>query len=223
MFARLFHNDSAPDLAQQRARMVEEQLRARGIRDERVLSAMAKVPRERFIAEDARNAYGDYPLPIGEGQTISQPYIVAAMVEALAPRPEDRVLEVGAGTGYQAAILGELVAEVWTVERHLELAEKARQVLAELGYSNVHVVQGDGSVGLPEQAPFDRILVAAAAPRIPDALVAQLAEGGRLVIPVGTRFEQQVQVVRKLGGETTITAHDPCRFVPLVGAQGWEP
>ena len=173
--------------------------------------------------EDARNAYGDYPLPIGEGQTISQPYIVAAMVEALAPRPEDRVLEVGAGTGYQAAILGELVAEVWTVERHLELAEKARQVLAELGYSNVHVVQGDGSVGLPEQAPFDRILVAAAAPRIPDALVAQLAEGGRLVIPVGTRFEQQVQVVRKLGGETTITAHDPCRFVPLVGAQGWEP
>jgi len=223
MLARLFNNDSPSDLAQLRLRMVEEQLRARGIRDERVLAAMAKVPRERFIAaEDVRNAYGDYPLPIGEGQTISQPYIVAAMIQALGPRPEDRGLEVGTGTGYQAAILGELVAELWTVERHLELAEKARQVLAELGYSNVHVVQGDGSIGLPEQAPFDKILVAAAAPYIPDALVAQLAEGGRLVIPVGTRFEQQVQLVRKAGGETTITALDPCRFVPLVGEQGWE-
>ncbi len=204
--------------------MVEDQLRVRGIRDERILAAMAKVPRERFIASaDVANAYGDYPLPIGAGQTISQPYIVAAMVEALDPQPEDRVLEVGTGTGYEAAILGELVAEVWTIERHLELAEKARQVLAELGYTNVHVVQGDGSVGLPEHAPFDKMLVAAAAPSIPDALVAQLAEGGRLVIPVGTRFEQQVQLVRKLGGEITVTAHDPCRFVPLVGAQGWEP
>lgn len=225
MFARLFNNDDpTPDaLARQRARMVEEQLRARGIREERVLAAMAKVPRERFIgSEDASNAYGDYPLPIGAGQTISQPYIVAAMVGALDPRPQDRVLEVGTGTGYEAAILGELVAEVWTIERHPELAEKAAQVLSQLGYSNVHVVQGDGTVGLPEHAPFDKILVAAAAPRIPDALVAQLAEGGRLVIPVGTRFEQQVQVVRKVGGETTVTAHDPCRFVPLVGAQGWE-
>jgi protein-L-isoaspartate(D-aspartate) O-methyltransferase len=204
--------------------MVEEQLRARGIRDERVLAAMAKVPRERFIAgEDAGNAYGDYPLPIGEGQTISQPYIVAAMLEALEPRPEDRVLEVGTGTGYEAAILGELAAEVWTIERHSELAERARQILSELGYGNVHVVHGDGSVGLPQQAPFDKILVAAAAPGIPDALTEQLAEGGRFVIPVGTRLEQQVLLVRKLGGQTLVTAHDLCRFVPLVGEQGWEP
>jgi protein-L-isoaspartate(D-aspartate) O-methyltransferase len=226
MFARLFgKNDHGSDvLTQQRARMVEQQLRARGIRDERVLAAMAKVPRERFIAsEDAGNAYEDFPLPIGEGQTISQPYIVAAMIEALEPRSEDRVLEVGTGTGYQAAILGELVAEVWTVERHLELAEKGRQILSELGYANVHVVHGDGSIGLPQQAPFDKILVAAAAPRVPDSLIEQLADGGRLVIPVGTRFEQQVQLVRKLGDEIVVEHRDPCRFVPLLGAQAWKP
>ena len=132
------------------------------------------------------------------------------------------MLEVGTGTGYEAAILGELASEVWTIERYLELADKARQVLSELGYGNVYVVQGDGSVGLPQQLPFDKILVAAAAPRIPESLVEQLAEGGRLVIPVGTRIEQQVQVVRKIGGETVVTAHELCRFVPLVGAQGWE-
>jgi protein-L-isoaspartate(D-aspartate) O-methyltransferase len=226
MFAYFFgNNDHVPDaLAQQRARMVEEQLRGRGIRDERVLAAMAKVPRERFIAnEDAGNAYGDFPLPIGEEQTISQPYIVAAMVEALEPRREDRVLEVGTGTGYQAAILGELVADVWTIERHLELADRARQILSGLGYANVHVVHGDGSIGLPQQARFDKILVAAAAPRVPDSLIEQLADGGRLAIPVGTRLEQQVQVIRKVGGETVVQAHDACRFVPLVGAEGWEP
>ncbi len=226
MFARLFDNaDPSPDaLAKLRLRMVEEQLRARGIRQERVLAAMAKVPRERFIAgADAAKAYGDYPLPIGAGQTISQPYIVAAMIEALDLRPEDRVLEVGTGTGYQAAILAELAAEVWTIERHVELADKARQILSEVGYVNVHIVQGDGSIGLPQQAPFDKILVAAAAPGIPDSLIQQLADGGRLVIPVGSRLEQQVQVVRKLGGEIIVNAHDPCRFVPLVGAEGWEP
>ena len=228
MFARIFDNDNAdrtPDaLAKLRLRMIEEQLRGRGIGDERVLAAMAKVPRERFIgSEDATKAYGDYPLPIGAGQTISQPYIVAAMVEALDPRPEDRVLEVGTGTGYQAAILAELAAEVWTIERHVELADKARQILSELGYVNVHVVHGDGSIGLPQQAPFDRILVAAAAPGIPDSLIQQLANGGRLVMPVGSRLEQQVQVVRKTGGEIVVNAHDPCRFVPLVGAEGWEP
>lgn len=210
-------------LAALRARMVEEQLRSRGIRDPRVLAAMGKVPREEFIAsDDLNNAYADHPLPIGAGQTVSQPYIVAAMVEALELRPTDHVLEVGTGTGYEAAILGDLAAEVWTIERHEELANRAREILAQLGYANVHVVHGDGSLGLPEQAPFHKILVAAAAPRIPESLVAQLADGGRLVVPVGDRYEQQVHIVRKEGSETVVTTHDLCRFVPLVGAQGWE-
>ncbi len=207
----------------QRARMVEEQLRARGIRDPRLLAAMGKVPREEFVAqEDLANAYGDYPLPIGAGQTVSQPYIVAAMIAGLELRPTDRVLEVGTGTGYEAAILGELAAEVWTIERHAELAMKAREILARLGCVNVYVVVGDGSVGLPQHAPFDKILVAAAAPKLPESLVAQLADGGRLVVPVGSRFEQQVQVVRKVGPETFVALHDLCRFVPLVGEEGWE-
>lgn len=210
-------------LAQQRARMVAQQLRSRGIRDPRVLAAMGKVPREAFIeSEYLQDAYGDYPVPIGAGQTVSQPYIVAAMVEALDLRPQDRVLEVGTGTGYEAAVLAELAAEVWTIERHAELAEKAREILARLGYAKIHVVHGDGSVGLTEQAPFDKILVAAAAPRIPESLVAQLADGGRLAVPVGSRSEQQVHIVRKQGREVVVTTHDLCRFVPLVGAEGWE-
>jgi protein-L-isoaspartate(D-aspartate) O-methyltransferase len=224
MFGPLFKKNGNDSLPAQRLRMVEEQLRARGIRDERLLAAMAKVPREEFISgEEIANAYGDYPLPIGAGQTISQPYIVAAMVEALEVNPADRVLEVGTGTGYQAAILGELSAEVWTIERHAELADKAREILQRLGYSNIHVVTGDGSLGLPEHAPFTKILVAAAAPRVPETLVAQLADGGRLVVPVGTRQEQQVQIVRKMGNEIAVSLRDPCRFVPLVGEQGWEP
>jgi protein-L-isoaspartate(D-aspartate) O-methyltransferase len=212
------------DPAQQRARMVAEQLRGRGIRDERVLAAMAKVPREEFLArEDRTNAYGDFPLPIGAGQTISQPYIVADMLEILDLRPEDRVLEVGTGTGYEAAILGELATEVWTVERHAELTDRAREILQRLGYRNVHVVYGDGTRGLPEHAPFDRILVAAAALRIPETLVAQLADGGRLILPVGSRHEQQLQLARKQGDEIVVTNHELCRFVPLVGEAGWEP
>jgi len=211
-------------LAAQRARMVERQLRERGIRDERVLAAMGKVPRENFVApEFAREAYADGPLPIGAGQTVSQPYMVAAMVEALDVQLTDRVLEVGTGTGYEAAVLGELAAEVWTVERHAELADKARAIMAELGYRNVHVICGDGSLGLPEQAPFDKILVAAGAPHAPPSLIAQLAEGGRLAVPVGNRVEQQLQVVRKIGGEIMTTSHVLCCFVPLVGAEGWEP
>jgi protein-L-isoaspartate(D-aspartate) O-methyltransferase len=225
MLRAIFNNGDHPDtLAQARARMVEEQLRSRGIRDPRVLAAMGKVPREGFIAsEDFGQAYGDHPLPIGAGQTVSQPYIVAAMVEALGLGPADRVLEVGTGTGYEAAILSELAGEVWTIERLEELANKARENLARLGFANVHVVHGDGSLGLPEQAPFDKILVAAAAPRIPESLVVQLNERGRLVVPVGSRTEQQVNIVHKEGGEIVVTTDDLCRFVPLVGAEGWQP
>ena len=210
--------------AERRAGMVEDQLRGRGIRDERVLAAMGKVPRESFIApEYARDAYADGPLPIGEDQTVSQPYMVAAMVEALQVHGSDRVLEVGTGTGYEAAVLAELAAEVWTIERHAELADRARQILAELGYGNVHVIGGDGSLGLPEQAPFDRIVVAAGAPQAPPSLIAQLAEEGTLVVPVGNRFDQQLQIVRKVGGQAVTTRHVLCCFVPLVGAEGWEP
>jgi protein-L-isoaspartate(D-aspartate) O-methyltransferase len=224
VFKSLFHHDHLDDpLAQHRASMLKQQLRGRGIRDERVLAAMAKVPRQAFVAAaDIPQAYGDFPLPIGAGQTISQPFIVAAMLEKLELRPEDRVLEVGTGTGYEAAILGELAAEVLTVERQPELVEKARAILQRLGYRNVRVIQGDGSRGLPEQAPFDKILVAAAAPRIPETLIEQLADGGRMILPVGSRSEQQLQLVRKVGNEVVITSEDLCRFVPLVGEQGWE-
>jgi protein-L-isoaspartate(D-aspartate) O-methyltransferase len=215
---------AAEELAERRARMVEEQLRGRGIRGERVLAAMGKVLRERFVAlEYAREAYADGPLPIGEGQTVSQPYMVAAMVEALEVQPSDRVLEVGTGTGYEAAVLAELAAEVWTIERHGLLAEKASQVLLKLGYKNVHVVCDDGSLGLPEQAQFDKIVVAAGAPQAPPSLIAQLAEGGTMVVPVGNRVQQQLQVARKIGGHMVTSRQVLCCFVPLVGAEGWEP
>jgi protein-L-isoaspartate(D-aspartate) O-methyltransferase len=224
MFNFIFNIGQGPGASQeQRARMVEEQLRSRGIHDERLLAAMGKVPREKFVAgEDFTDAYGDHPLSIGAGQTVSQPYIVAAMVQALMLVPEDRVLEVGTGTGYEAAILAELADEVWTIERHEELADKAREILSELGYANIHVIHGDGSLGLPQHAPFNKILVAAAAPQIPESLLAQLADGGILVLPVGDRFEQRVHIVHKAAGAITITTHDLCRFVPLVGAEGWE-
>lgn len=211
-----------PDLARRRARMVQEQLRNRGIRDERVLAAMAKVPREQFVAaRNATEAYGDHPMPIGEGQTISQPYMVALMVEVLELQPNDRVLEVGTGSGYEAAVLGEVAAEVWSVEYLPELAEQAAATVQRLGYGNIRVVQGDGSLGLRAQAPFQAILVAAAAPSVPASLIGQLAEGGRLAIPVGTRSEQQLKLVRKVGGATITTSHAPCRFVPLLGAEGF--
>ncbi|HEY4901220.1 MAG TPA: protein-L-isoaspartate(D-aspartate) O-methyltransferase [Terriglobales bacterium] len=218
------HTPSPEKLIQLRARMVEEQLRGRGIRDERVLAAIGKVPREAFVApEFAREVYADGPLPIGEGQTVSQPYMVGAMVEALELQPSDRVLEVGTGTGYEAAVLGELAAEVWTIERHAELADKARQILLQLGYGNVHVVHGDGSLGLPEQAPFNKIVVAAGAPQAPPSLIAQLAEGGTMVVPVGNRVEQQLLVARKIDGQMVVSRHVLCCFVPLLGAEGWEP
>lgn len=215
---------SDPMFSQARAQMVEEQLRARGIRDERVLAAMAKVRREVFVdAENALNAYADFPLPIGDGQTISQPYIVAAMLEKLELDATDRVLEVGTGTGYEAALLAELSAEVWTIERHADLAQRAQKILRALGYSNVHVVYGDGSRGLLERAPFDKILVAAAAPSIPQVLIYQLADGGKLLLPVGTRQEQQLQLVQKFGDQISVKSEQACRFVPLVGEHGWEP
>ena len=207
-----------------RARMVEVQLRQRGIRDERVLAAIGKVPRERFVAPEFQaEAYADAPLPIGSGQTISQPFMVATMLEALELRSSDRVLEVGAGTGYQAALLGEMAAEVWTIERHAGLAGRAQQILEELGCRNVYVVHGDGSLGLPQHAPFDKILVAAGSPQAPPSLVAQLAAGGILAVPVGSRAEQQLHIIRKTEGGIVTSGNVPCCFVPLVGAEGWEP
>jgi len=211
-------------MARRRASMVEEQLRLRGIHGERLRLAMGKVPREKFVAPEHRfEAYADGPLPIGCGQTISQPLMVATMIEALSVQPSDRVLEVGTGTGYEAAILAELAAEVWTVERHADLANKARVVLQELGYQNVHVVEGDGSLGLPQLAPFDKILVAAGAPLPPPSLVEQLAEGGAMAVPVGNRVEQELQVIRRTGGALVTSRHVLCCFVPLLGAEGWEP
>lgn len=212
------------DVAEERHRMVHEQLRPRGIHDERLLAAMSRVPREEFAdAETLSEAYGDYPLPIGGGQTISQPYIVASMIQTLEVGLHDRVLEIGTGTGYEAAVLGELAADVWTIERVPELAQRARNILTRLGYSNVHVIERDGSLGLPEHAPFPRILVAAAAPAPPRALMDQLAEDGRLVIPVGGRAEQQIQLIRKVNGELIKTHRELCRFVPLIGQEGWKP
>jgi protein-L-isoaspartate(D-aspartate) O-methyltransferase len=206
----------------QRLLMVEEQLRDRGIRDERVLEVMARVPRHEFVQPDQRDeAYEDHPLPIGEGQTISQPFVVAAMLEALALRPEDVALEVGTGSGYETAVLAELVRKVYSIERIASLAERARAVLERLGYSNVTVVHGDGSQGLPEAAPFDAIVVSAAAPRLPKPLIDQLRDGGRLVIPVGSGFAQELQLVRKIGDSSTILYLDGVRFVPLIGRDGF--
>jgi len=206
----------------QRLLMVAEQLRDRGIRDERVLEAMARVPRHEFVQPDQRDeAYEDHPLPIGEGQTISQPFVVAAMLEALALRPEDVVLEVGTGSGYETAVLAELVRKVYSIERIASLAERAQKALERLGYNNVTVVHGDGSQGLPEAAPFDAIVVSAAAPQVPRPLLEQLCDGGRLVIPVGSGFAQELQLVRKIGDKASILYLDGVRFVPLIGREGF--
>ena len=206
----------------ERRLMVEQQLRARGIRDERVLDAMARVPRHEFVPPEHRDeAYEDHPLPIGEGQTISQPFVVAAMLEALALRPEDVALEVGTGSGYQTAVLAELVGTVYSIERIASLADRARAVLTRLGYGNVTVVHGDGSQGLPDAAPFDAIVVSAAAPQVPMSLMDQLRDGGRLVIPVGSGFAQELQLVRKIGDNSTTLYLDGVRFVPLIGREGF--
>ena len=200
-----------------RQRMVEYQLRGRGIADERVLAAMTHVPRHEFAPPRYRDqAYEDHPLPIGEGQTISQPYIVALMLEALELRPADRVLEIGTGSGYVTALLAELTAQVVSVERHSTLAASAREVLASLGYTNVKVIAGDGSQGFEACAPYDAIIVSAAAPNVPPALVAQLAEGGRMIIPIGPEDAQQLQLIRMQNGEPRFQLRELCRFVPLV-------
>ena len=206
----------------ERGRMIERQLVARGIADPRVLAAMSAVPREAFVPPDlARFAYEDGPLPIAEGQTISQPYIVALMAEAARIRPGARVLEVGAGSGYAAAILAELGGKVFTVERHHRLAEDARATLKRLGYANVEVIEGDGSGGLPEHSPFDAILVAAGAPTAPGSLKQQLAEGGRLVIPISVNSHQDLRVITRRGDSFEEKDLGPVRFVPLLGKEGW--
>ncbi len=209
--------------ARERERMVEGQLAGRGITDPRVLEAMRKVPRHLFVDEALRDrAYGDYPLPIGEGQTISQPYMVAIMSQLLRLTGSEKVLEIGTGSGYQTAVLAELTRRVCSVERLASLATRARGTLEGLGYTNVWVRTADGTFGWLDEAPFDRILVSAASPSIPAPLFEQLAEGGRLVLPVGDAFSQTLTVVERVGGEMRTTADSGCVFVKLIGKYGWE-
>jgi protein-L-isoaspartate(D-aspartate) O-methyltransferase len=209
---------TASDFAAQRERMVQQQLKPRDIKDERVLAAMAKVPREEFVPQDSRAAsYEDGPLPIGYDQTISQPYIVAFMTEQLRPKPADRVLEVGTGSGYQAAILAELMAEVYTIEIVEPLAKTAEATLSRLGYKNIRIKVGDGYQGWPEQAPFDGIIVTCAPDKVPQPLIDQLKDGGRMVIPVGERFAQQLYLLEKKNGQLKESVTLPVRFVPMAG------
>jgi len=197
--------------------MVRTQLAERGIRDPRVLSAMSNVPRHEFVPEDYRqDAYEDHPLPIGEGQTISQPYIVAAMLEHLALQANDRVLEIGTGSGYVTALLARLCAEVYSMERHAPLAGAAENTLQRLGFCNVRIKVGDGSQGCAEYAPFDAILVSAATPLMPPALFDQLREGGRMTAPVGPSSSQELQLIHKIDGQPKLVVLEGCRFVPLV-------
>jgi protein-L-isoaspartate(D-aspartate) O-methyltransferase len=202
--------------------MVREQMAARGIRDGRVLAAFLSVPRERFVPlEHAAHAYEDTALPIAAGQTISQPYMVATMTQVLAPRGDERVLEIGSGSGYQAAILSRLVAHVYTVERHRELSERAQLVCEELGYANITFRLVGDEQGWPEEAPFDAIMVTAGAPRVPPDLLAQLASPGRMVIPIGPEETQTLLLIRKGPEGIQETSITPCRFVPYVGHGGW--
>ena len=210
------------DLAAHRARMVERQLRQRGIWDERVLAAMNAVPREAFVPPSMRHrAYADSALPIGEGQTISQPWIVAAICQALELRGPERVLEIGTGSGYSACVLALLATEVVSVERHESLAAAARDVLAALGVETVEVMVGDGSRGVPERAPFNAIAVHATAPAAPPTLIDQLAEGGRLVVPIAGEEADMLTVLRRRGDQVERETIGPCRFVPLIGEEGF--
>jgi protein-L-isoaspartate(D-aspartate) O-methyltransferase len=208
--------------AEERRLMVESQIRRRGVANERVLYAMAAVPRHEFVpAFWSNQAYADEPLPIGYGQTISQPYIVAAMVASLALSGSENVLEIGTGCGYQAAVLSLLAREVHSVEILPELAQPAAERLQRFGYCNVHVHKGDGTLGWPEFSPYDAILIAAAAPAIPEPLVQQLAEGRRLIAPVGDEDKQELQLITKREGQLIVRPGGPCRFVPLLGRHGW--
>jgi protein-L-isoaspartate(D-aspartate) O-methyltransferase len=210
-------SDSTPDSAVARQSMVDSQLSARGISDTRVLAAMLRVPRHQFVPESQRaQAYEDHPLPIGDGQTISQPYVVALMLESLQLAPTDKVLEVGTGSGYVTALLAEIAAQVFSIERHPALADSARSVLAALGYANIQLFTGDGTLGLPAIAPFDAILVSAAAPAVPSALLTQLREGGRMIIPIGHSDNQQLQFIRMINGVPVVQPRELVRFVPLI-------
>jgi len=216
-------DESAIDqFSSSRRGMVDAQLRARGIQDQRVLDAMLRIPRQEFVDEQYRNqAYEDHPLPIAEDQTISQPFIIAISLQALELEGTESVLEIGTGSGYQTALLALLAHEVYSIERHRSLAENAWAILARLGLGNVKVRVGDGSRGWPEHAPYNAILVAAAAPQLPESLFQQLAEGGRMVIPVGPPYSQVLQLVRKREGKAVIKSIEGCRFVPLIGAEGY--
>lgn len=213
------------DYSRLRERMVQRQIAGRGVRSEKVLNAMCKVPRERFLPKGQGVwAYDDAPLPIGDGQTISQPYVVAYMTEALALDGGEKVLEIGTGSGYAAAVLAEIAADVYTIERIDGLAIMARTVLSDLGYQNVHVRQGDGTLGWPEHAPFDGIVVTAGGPDVPDTLKDQLKIGGHLVMPIGksTCYQELVRVTRITEAEFDTEDLVPVRFVPLIGEEGWE-
>jgi protein-L-isoaspartate(D-aspartate) O-methyltransferase len=216
--------DSEGRYTRERERMVDEQLAGRGVTDPRVVAAMRRVPRHRFVQEALRaRAYGDHPLPIGEEQTISQPFIVGLMTSLLELSGREKVLEVGTGSGYQTAVLAELARRVCSIERLPRLAERARSMLESLGYDNVWVRVGNGALGWPDEAPFDRIIVTAGGPSIPPPLVQQLAEGGRMVLPVGSPENQTLTVVENVGGEIRQGTHGECKFVKLVGKYAWEP
>jgi protein-L-isoaspartate(D-aspartate) O-methyltransferase len=215
---------NAPEMAVQRSAMVENQIRARGVRDRLVIKAMGTVPREAFVPQNMKAfAYEDSPLPIGEGQTISQPFIVAYMIAALGLSGGERVLDIGTGSGYAAAVLGEIASEVYTVERIEPLADQAKQTLASLGYHQVHVRCGDGTLGWPQHAPYDAIIVAAGGPKLPRSLQLQLKIGGRMVIPVGndSAAQELVRVTRESQTQFKYACIADVRFVPLIGEEGW--
>jgi protein-L-isoaspartate(D-aspartate) O-methyltransferase len=213
----MYSQAQSDSFAALRQQMVATQLRARGISDQRVLDAFMHVPRHEFVPEPYRDrAYEDHPLPIGDGQTISQPYIVATMLEALELKPTDKVLEVGTGSGYVTALLAELTAQVYSLERHPALAAEAQRVLTTLGCTNIEIVIGDGTAGLPAHAPYDAIIVSAATSEVPPALASQLREGGRLIIPLGPAESQQLQLIRMQNEHPQISLREACRFVPLI-------